>query len=105
MGFFSKILAFIFLEKKARDNLARRQVAGGGGGQTAVDAGGQTAVDSGGQTAVDSGGHEMTPERVRIIAEAMKVVGQKQEILADLSDEDRQKLIDTLTGKDTGGRE
>ena len=24
---------------------------------------------------------------------------------ADLSDEDRQKLIDTLTGKDTGGRE
>ena len=97
MGFFSKILAFIFLEKKARDNLARRQAA--------VDAGGQTAVDAGGQTAVDSGGHEMTPERVRIIAEAMKVVGQKQEILADLSDEDRQKLIDTLTGKDTGGRE
>ena len=96
MGFFSKILAFIFLEKKARDNLARRQAA--------VDAGGQTAVDAGGQTAVDSG-HEMTPERVRIIAEAMKVVGQKQEILADLSDEDRQKLIDTLTGKDTGGRE
>lgn len=113
MGFFSRLLAFIFLEKKARDRLARRQQPRGAAGPASNPSGtpagaasGQhPAVDAGQQMEIDAGGHVMTPERVRIIAEALKVVERKQDILADLSEEDRRKLIDTLTGKDTGKRE
>ncbi len=101
VGFFSNLLAFIFLEKKARDKLARRQA----GRPASGGAKARQGVAPGKRPAVDAGGHAMTPERERIIAEAMKIVEQKQDVLADLSEEERQDLIDTLTSKDAGKRE
>ncbi len=107
MGFFSKLLAFVFLEKKARNNLARRQGARsrGAAGPASGSSKARASTASGERPAVDAGGHAMTPERERIIAEAMQIVEQKQDVLADLSEEERQDLIDTLTRKDTGKRE
>ena len=101
MGFFSKLLAFIFLEKKARDNLARRQAARPASGGAEARRG----VAPGKRPAASAGGRAMTPERERIIAQAMKIVEQKQDVLADLSEQERQDLIDTLTSKDAGKRE
>ncbi len=99
VGLFSKLLAFIFLEKKARDKLARRQAVRPASGAAEGRPGGAPGKRPA------AGGRPMTPERERIIAQAMKVFEQKQDVLADLSEEERQNLIDTLTSKDTGKRE
>ena len=85
LGFLGKLLAFVFLDKRTRDKLARRPNA-------------DTAPPR-------SEARAATPERERLIAEAMKLVEQKQEVLADLSEEERRDLIATLSRKDPGKRE
>ncbi len=79
-GFIGKALAGLLLDKKAQAALKRR--GNPAAGRDAAIAQAQAKMKG-----------VMTPERAELIRQAMQVRKAKQTILADLSDEERQKLV------------
>jgi len=77
-----KAVAALLLTKKARNAVGRPP---GGGGKPAV----KSAAARGEALATQI----VTPERAELIRKAMQVRAAKQTILADLSDEQRSKLV------------
>ncbi len=93
MGVMSRLLALIFLEKPARDRLDKKRKP-----KTAParPAGRKPAA------AADRGpasSPPMSQERAELIAQAMEIRRQKQDVLADLSEEEREKMLSVLLGK------
>lgn len=81
-GFIGKALGSLLLDKKARDALKKRRPASGKAGRDAAVAEARAKMAG-----------VMTPERAELIRQAMQVRKAKQAIFADLSDEQRQKLV------------
>ncbi len=93
MGVMSRLLAFIFLEKSARDRLDKKRntkkppVRPAGGKRPAAASRGAGFAPP------------MTQERAELIAQAMEIRRQKQDVLAELSEEEREKMLSVLLGK------
>ncbi len=85
--FVARAFAGLFLDEKARAALAKRRAArvapAGGGSERERNI---AAIQARMQDIA-------TPERQELLRRAMEVRRAKQQILADLSDEDRQKLV------------
>ncbi len=77
-GFIGKALSSLVLDGKARKALS----GGGKSGKKAAIADAQAKLKD-----------VMTPERAELIRQAMAVRQAKQTVLADLSDEQRQRLV------------
>ncbi len=93
MGAMSRLLAFIFLEKSARGRLDKKRKPKK---PPARPAGGkQPAAASRGAGPAPA----MTQERAELIAQAMEIRRQKQDVLAELSEEEREKMLSVLLGK------
>lgn len=87
MGFLGNLLMGLFLDKKARTALKGRQAVRRPG------AGPASARDEAIAQVQAQGKDFVTPERAELIRQAMAVRKAKQTILADLNDEQRQKLV------------
>lgn len=109
--FVGKALKGLVLTKEAQDALeARRQAEAQAGGKAAFAAN-QAAAKAAAErdarlTAVhERAQNEASPDRAELIRRAMEVRRAKQVILAELSDEQREKLValalKALMGKDT----
>ena len=88
-----KMLAWVFLSKDARRKLDQQRAvarAKKGGPRKKAPT---TAREAELQQIQDQGKELFTEDRRELIRNAMKVQAAKQKILADLSDEDRQKLV------------
>lgn len=81
LGFIGKVLSGLLLDKKARRALKAGRAAQGKTRQRTIADAQATMRDV------------MTPDRAELIRQAMAVRQAKQTILADLSDEQRQKLV------------
>lgn len=99
MGVMSRLLALIFLEKSARDRLEKKRkpkkpsARPAGGKRPAAARRGPASGGAAGSSP------PMSQERAELIAQAMEIRRQKQDVLADLSEEEREKMLSVLLGK------
>ncbi|MGB0748283.1 MAG: hypothetical protein ACPGO3_06025 [Magnetospiraceae bacterium] len=80
-NFLKDAVSSLFLDKKARDKLAKRPPTEKKAARAAQIA-----------DIKKKGAHLATPERQELIQQALKAKAAKQQILEDLSDEQRRKL-------------
>jgi len=80
VGFLSKALTALILDKKARQGLEKRRRASAEARRRAEIEAGKT-------------------ERERLIEAAMRIRAQKQEIIADLDEAQRQQLVEKILGE------
>ncbi len=105
MGVMSRLLAFIFLEKSARDRLDKKRkpkkppARPAGGKRPAAARRGPASGGAAGSSP------PMSQERADLIAQAMDIRRQKQDVLAELSEEEREKMFSVLLGKNNDGDE
>lgn len=101
VGFLGRLMAFVFLEKKARGKLARREKTLAGPASKAARP--ADAAGTSGAAKASPAGPAMTPEREKLIAKAMKLRQEKQSVLSNLSEQERRDMVAKLTGKGRGG--